>query len=60
MIPERGWFWHIPLPDDLVSVGVVASPDYLFAESHDFEAVFLREVQRCAPLAARLANAART
>jgi hypothetical protein len=25
MIPQRGWFWYIPLPDDQVSVGVVAA-----------------------------------
>lgn len=60
MIPHRGWFWYIPLPDDLVSVGVVADPDYLFADTEDKETVFLREVQRCAPLSARLTRAIRT
>jgi flavin-dependent dehydrogenase len=57
MLPGRGWFWYIPLPDDVVSVGVVADPAYLFDESTDFEAVFLREVERCGPLKARLATA---
>ncbi|HRX84233.1 MAG TPA: tryptophan 7-halogenase [Phycisphaerae bacterium] len=29
--PTRdGWFWFIPLPDDLTSVGIVATPEYLF------------------------------
>lgn len=60
MLPQRGWFWYIPLPDDIVSVGVVADPDYLFAETSDLETVYLREVQRCAPLSARLARAVRT
>lgn len=60
MIPQRGWFWYIPLPNDLVSVGVVADPGYLFDESDQFEPVFLREVQRCAPLCARLTAAERT
>ena len=23
-VPEKGWFWYIPLADDVVSVGVVA------------------------------------
>ncbi|MBI4565585.1 MAG: tryptophan 7-halogenase [Planctomycetes bacterium] len=59
MIPRRGWFWYIPLPDDVVSVGIVADPDYLFAETPEFEPVFLREVERCAPLAARLSRASR-
>ena len=27
---KKGWFWYIPLHDDLVSVGVVAPFDYLF------------------------------
>ena len=59
MIAERGWFWYIPLPDDLVSVGVVASPDYLFAEDSDFETAFQREVDRCGPLQEMLGSAER-
>lgn len=57
MIEQRGWFWYIPLPDDTVSVGVVASPDYLFDESDRFETVFQREVGRCQPLLERLERA---
>jgi flavin-dependent dehydrogenase len=30
LIRGGGWFWYIPLPDDLVSVGIVADPEYLF------------------------------
>lgn len=59
MLKGRGWFWYIPLPNDVVSVGVVADPAYLFDESTDFETVFLREVQRCGPLLARLSAATR-
>jgi flavin-dependent dehydrogenase len=59
MLPGRGWFWYIPLPEDVVSVGVVADPAYLFDESTHFEEVFLREVKRCQPLNARLASAVR-
>ena len=43
-IPERGWFWYIPLPDDMVSVGVVAESDYLYRDTRDLEEIFLREV----------------
>jgi len=43
-IPERGWFWYIPLPDDMVSVGVVAESDYLYCDTRDLEEIFLREV----------------
>lgn len=60
MLPRRGWFWYIPLPDDIVSVGIVADPDRLFGETREMEPAFLREVERCAPLSARLANATRT
>ena len=56
-IPQRGWFWYIPLPEDKVSVGVVAAPEYLFDQSEDFKDVFLREVQRCGPLAEQLDGA---
>ena len=27
---KKGWFWYIPLHNDIVSVGVVAPFDYLF------------------------------
>jgi flavin-dependent dehydrogenase len=60
MIERRGWFWYIPLPNDIVSVGIVADPDYLFRDNGDVEPAFLREVQSCAPLSARLGNATRT
>lgn len=58
-IQDRGWFWYIPLPNDMVSVGIVASPEYLFEETNDFEEVFLREVDRCKPLAQLLQSAER-
>ena len=45
-LPEKGWFWYIPLPEDRVSVGVVAHKSYLFRESRDLQAVFDREIQR--------------
>jgi len=28
-VPEKGWFWHIPMHSDRVSVGVVAEAKYL-------------------------------
>lgn len=45
-LPERGWFWYIPLADDIISVGIVAEGDYLFGESRDLEQVYWREVER--------------
>ena len=46
-IPEKGWFWYIPLPDDVVSVGVVAEADYLYRDTRDPAAIFAREAKDC-------------
>jgi flavin-dependent dehydrogenase len=44
-VPQRGWFWYIPLKGDVVSVGVVAERDYLYRDGvKDPQAVFEREV----------------
>ena len=44
-VPEKGWFWHIPLHDDRVSVGVVAEGKYLTRDGvRDPKAIFEREV----------------
>jgi len=54
-LPENGWFWYIPLPGDLVSVGAVAKRGYLFPDTRDREAVFDREVEKNPWIAAHLA-----
>lgn len=59
LIPGGGWFWYIPLPDDIVSVGLVADPEYVFSQSDDMEAAYSREVALCAALADRLSAATR-
>lgn len=58
---KKGWFWYIPLHDDIVSVGVVADHDYLFRgrASGDHEAIYNEEVARCPGLHARLSGAKR-
>ena len=43
-VPERGWFWYIPLPRDSVGVGIVAEKDYLYRGTRDLEGIFLREL----------------
>ncbi len=46
-VPEKGWFWHIPLHGDRVSVGVVAEGRYLTRGGvKDPAAIFQREVQQ--------------
>ena len=42
-LPDKGWFWYIPLPDDVVSVGIVAEHEYLFRGSKNPDAIFHRE-----------------
>jgi flavin-dependent dehydrogenase len=54
-IPDRGWFWYIPLRGDVVSVGVVAEKEYLFRESKDLAAIFQREIEENAWIKAHLA-----
>ncbi len=45
-IPDKGWFWHIPMHDDRVSVGVVAEGKYLTRGGvRDPEAIFQREIR---------------
>ena len=58
---KKGWFWYIPLHDDIVSVGVVAGFDYLFKDrpTKDHEAIYFEEVARCPGLQPRIANAER-
>lgn len=58
--PDRqGWFWYIPLHDDLVSVGVVAPFDYLFRHRADHARTYAEEVARCPAVARRVAGARR-
>jgi len=45
-VPEKGWFWYVPLHDDVVSVGVVAEKDYLYNGTRDLAAIFRREVKK--------------
>ncbi len=58
---KKGWFWYIPLHDDVVSVGVVANFDYLFKNriTKDPEAIYFEEVERCPGLKPRLEGATR-
>lgn len=45
-LPEKGWFWYIPLRNDIVSVGVVANRDYLFSEGRDPAEIMAREIEK--------------
>jgi flavin-dependent dehydrogenase len=43
-LPEKGWFWYIPLPEDIVSVGAVAEKTYLYNGTRDLASIFHHEV----------------
>jgi flavin-dependent dehydrogenase len=44
---KQGWFWYIPLHDDITSVGVVADFRFLFEGRGDHEKIFAEELDRC-------------
>ncbi|MEX1095467.1 MAG: NAD(P)/FAD-dependent oxidoreductase [Planctomycetales bacterium] len=58
---KQGWFWFIPLHDDVTSIGVVAAYDYLFKDrgTQDNEAIYFEEVERCPGVKGRIAGAER-
>jgi flavin-dependent dehydrogenase len=44
-VPNKGWFWNIPLKDDIVSTGIVAERDYLYRDGRDLAAIYEREIK---------------
>jgi len=44
-LPDKGWFWYIPMQDDRVSVGIVAEKDYIYRESRDPATIFAAETK---------------
>jgi flavin-dependent dehydrogenase len=55
-LPERGWFWYIPMRNNIVSVGAVAERDYLFHASKDPCEIFQREMRTNPWIADHLAH----
>jgi flavin-dependent dehydrogenase len=56
---RQGWFWYIPLHDDIVSVGVVAPFDFLFKSRGGHEKTYQEEVERCPAVKRRVSTATR-
>jgi flavin-dependent dehydrogenase len=46
-VPQKGWFWYIPLHSNIVSVGVVGDPAYLYRDTRDPDMIFRREADAC-------------
>ena len=60
-VPEKGWFWHIPQHNDMVSVGVVAEGKYLSRDGvKDPKQMFDREVGENLWIKDRLSTGAST
>jgi len=58
--PSRnGWFWYIPLHDNVVSVGVVAPFDYLFKGRGPYATTYEEEVEACPAVKERVSKAKR-
>ena len=55
-----GWFWYIPLEDDITSVGIVANPDYLLkGRGQDLAKIFEEEIQKTEACRRRVAEGKR-
>src|ERR1700741_3088213 len=44
---KKGWFWYIPLHDDVVSLGIVGPFDYLFKGRGERDQVYQEEIESC-------------
>jgi flavin-dependent dehydrogenase len=54
---NRSWFWHIPLSNDVVSIGCVSDADYFFRKDAGTpEEIFAQEVADCPAMTERLAG----
>src|SRR5437867_3102592 len=56
---RNGWFWYIPLHNNVVSVGVVAPFDCLFKNRGSYEQTYQEEVERCAAVKQRVSGGRR-
>jgi flavin-dependent dehydrogenase len=56
---KNGWFWYIPLHNDVTSVGVVAPFDYLFKNRKNYAQTYDQEVEICPAVRERVAGAKR-
>jgi flavin-dependent dehydrogenase len=57
-LSNRAWFWHIPLSNDVVSIGVVGDADYFFKPGGGTpDEIFAAEVADCPAMAQRLEGA---
>jgi flavin-dependent dehydrogenase len=57
---SNGWFWYIPLEDDVTSVGIVADPEYLVkGRGQDLAKILQEEIEKCEPCRRRVEGSER-
>src|SRR5947207_5992838 len=57
---SNGWFWYIPLENDITSVGVVADPEYLVKDrGQDLAKIFHEEIDKVESVRRRVEGATR-
>jgi flavin-dependent dehydrogenase len=57
---SNGWFWYIPLENDITSVGIVADPEYLVqGRGQDLAKIYNEEIEKCEPCRRRVAGGER-
>lgn len=57
---SNGWFWYIPLENDITSVGVVADPEYLVKNrGQDLAKIFHEEIDKVESCRRRVEGATR-
>lgn len=56
---KKGWFWYIPLRDDVVSVGIVSDFESLLKGRTDHEQIFWEQVENCPAVKKRIEGATR-
>jgi FAD-dependent halogenase len=56
---KHGWFWYIPLRDDLTSVGVVFGRDQAARLSQGYAQAFDEFIEECPPIKSMISDATR-
>ncbi len=58
-IQDKGWFWYIPLANDVTSVGVVAESSFLMNGGSDISEAFIKQIENNLWLKNKLNSATR-
>jgi flavin-dependent dehydrogenase len=54
---QHGWFWMIPLPDDVTSIGLVGTRAFFRTRTEDLDSFFARAIAASPSVAERMTNA---